>query len=159
MDVRLQRPAAQQRCGTRRHGERIVPFLLLATLLLLATGCFEDGPQAVARLRAEAGDRLNIGVNEDGWFVSVGGDEFVQVTEQIAVEASAPELLVVWHNDDDRYHEIMYEQSYTADDAIHINPGERVERWIELDFERHIHSHNAPELAELHVRVERTAGR
>lgn len=155
MVVRLQRRQKTRRRRTRHA----LPMVLLATLLLLATGCFEDGPQAVARLDAKAGDRLNIGVNEDGWFVSVAGDEAVHVTEQIAVEAAASELLVVWHNDDDRYHEIMFQRDHSADDAIHINPGERVERWIELDFERHIHSHNAPELAELHVRVEQTAGR
>lgn len=143
----------------RYAARRLVAALLLLVALLFSTGCFTEGPKAAVRLEAGAADSLNIGVDADGWYVSVEGTEKSHVTEQIIVEATASKMLIVWHNDDDRYHEIMFHRDHSDHDSVHMDPGERVERWIDLDFERYIHSHHAAELPELHVRIEQSQDR
>lgn len=142
-----------------KPAKRVLLALLLVGALALSAGCLEDGPRETVRLRAESGDPLHIGVNDEGWFVALGGAKSFQVLQQIAVDAPTATMRIVWHNDDERFHEIMFQQDHSDADTIHINPGERVERWVELDFDRHIHSHYAPELPELHLRIERTRGR
>lgn len=131
--------------------------LVVAAIMMVSAGCFREGVQESVRLQARADEALIIGVDGEGWYVALGDKKkATHVTQQVIVETTASRQLMVWHNDDDRPHEIMFHRDHSDHDAIHFNPGERVERWVELDFERHIHSHFAAELPELHVRITKT---
>lgn len=137
--------------GNRR---RNVSVLLLMAASVLLTGCLDDPPADLIRLHADAGDRLAVTVDAEGWFVSLQGDEGAHVTEQVVVETTEPTLVIIWRNEDDRFHEIMFHRDHSDHDAIRLNPGDSAELHVDNGFEQYVHSHHAPEMPEILIRVQ-----
>lgn len=133
---------------------RAITALLLAAVVLLTTGCLHNPPTDVVRLQADEEDQLVITIDAEGWFTALAGENGARVTEQIIVETAQPTLRIVWRNEDVRFHEIMFHRDHSDDDAIELNPGDSAEQQVDPGFEGYVHSHHAPEMPELRLRVE-----
>lgn len=141
-----------RRFNKTAHWKIAVVAIIVAMTLLMA-GCLNDPPSDVVRLQAGVGDLVVITVDGEGWLVARSGEKGTYVTEQIVIETTQPTVPILWRNEDDRYHEVMFHQDHTDDDAVRMNPGDKEERSVPQGFERHVHSHYAPELPELTIRV------
>lgn len=135
----------------RRIPTRLVFALITVTSLFLMTGCFENGPVDHVTVRPDG--QLGIAVDGEGWRVIVAGEKDVHVTEEIVVEIAQKTVVITWSNEDDRFHEIMFHRDHADHDAIRLNSGQMVEQSVPVGFDRYVHSHHAPEMSEIRLRV------